>query len=157
MISTGIAIPQKGEWPDANDTTARVVHLYAHYSIVGLPPDDPNIYFGREYLLAESQTGAIWTCYGDSKAVRTMDIKAKRAFYAAGKKYDKLLAGLIKKGYRIVGELNSDGHWCSEHFSYPTTGIERTEAIGNVPLSIRYPLSHGVKEAFKDVKGTEWF
>lgn len=157
MIPTSIILPQKGVWPDVTDTVARAVHLYAHYSIVGLPADDPNIYFGREYLLAVSRCGTIWTCYGDSKAVRSMAVKAKRAFFVDGRSYDKMLASLLKKRYRVVGEINSSGRWSSDHFSYPATGVERIETAADVPLSVRYPLGHITREAFKDTKGSEWF
>lgn len=124
---------------------------------MGLPPDDPNIYFGREYLLAESKGGVVWSCYGDSKAIRSMSGQARQAFGASGKSYDKALAALLKNGYRVVGELNSAGKWCSQHFSYPATGDVRGGAIADVPLSVRYPLSSKVKEAFKDSKGADWF
>lgn len=86
-----------------------------------------------------------------------MSGQARQAFGASGKSYDKALAALLKNGYRVVGELNSAGKWCSQHFSYPATGDVRGGAIADVPLSVRYPLSSKVKEAFKDSKGADWF
>jgi hypothetical protein len=43
-----------------------------------------------------------------------MSGKARQAFGASGKSYDKALAALLKKGYRVVGELNSAGKWCRQ-------------------------------------------
>lgn len=74
-----------------------------------------------------------------------MHPKAKEERWGPGKDVQQQIQSLLRKGYKVVGKMDSNGTWTSDHFSYPSQPIITVGTGAGVPLSERYPLSDAVR------------
>ena len=159
LIVTHIKIPVDG-WLPKGDTIERAVHLYCPWNTVAVGQEQPeNFFFGRDYLLAVSRSGFIWGLHGDRAHVRSMHPKAKEVRWSPRKNLKLHIQHLQRKGYRVVGEMDSDGVWRSEYFTYPPQPLPTARKIDSPRASLQelYPLSQKIKIALEGVTGPEWF
>lgn len=158
MIETQIKIPLSGWLPD-DDTVDSAVHLFCPWSTVAVGHgQQKDLSFGRDYLLAVSAGGYVWRLFGDALLVRKMHPKAKEERWGPGKNVQQQIQSLLRKGYKVVGKMDSNGTWTSDHFSYPSQPIITAGTGGAAdPLSVRYPLSDKMKKALEGLSGPVWF
>lgn len=159
LIETQIKIPTSG-WLSTDDTVKRTVHLFCPWKTIAVGHGQQQDFsYGRDYLLAESANGQIWGFHGDSVLVRKMHPDAKEILWPPGKSLKLHIQHLLKKGYRIVGEMDSEGSWKSEHFSYVSQPINRSNRSGSAGASLQeqYPLSPATKKALEGITGPDWF
>ncbi len=158
MITTQIKIPLAG-WISPGDAIERAVHLFCPWKTVAVRVKPEDFSYGRDYLLAESTRGAIWGLYGDSLLVRQMHPKAKQVHWSAGKSLKLHMQHLLRKGYKVVGEMDSEGRWKSDHFSYASQPMAKAIQPSSVGVSLqqKYPLSEKVKKMFEGITGPELF
>jgi hypothetical protein len=158
LIPTQIRIPLAG-WLSPGEAIKRAVHLFCPWKTVTLGEKLDDLSYGRDYLLAESTSGAIWGLYGDSVLVRKMHPKAKEVHWPPGKSVKLHIQHLLRKGYKVVGEMDAEGCWKSNYFSYTSQPIARIKQLGNTGDSLqeRYPLSEKMKKNLKGITGPEWF
>ncbi len=66
---------------------------------------------------------------------------------------------LLRKGYKVVGKMDSEGRWKSDHFSYASQPMAKAIQPGSVGVSLqqKYPLSEKVKKMFEGITGPELF